>query len=187
MRLSLYAEAGMLKHAVDSWTPYARRNATLRGMGYTSYADYLASPLWKSIRKRVLSKAKYKCHICRGGATQVHHRSYSRDTLEGRWLSHMNAICRDCHRSGELDDIGKKVPLRLVNKRLTVLRKPRAGQCACCKMNPVRLGHDLCGKCKKAIHGKAFLAPGKNADGSERRSWDEMSKGQRRRARKKAI
>jgi len=147
---------------------YMRRDATLRDMGYPSYKAYLASPLWKSIRAKVIERAHGKCHICGGKATEVHHRLYWREVLDGRWLNNLNAVCRTCHELGEFGDEGQKVSMREANRRLTRFRKPKPGQCTHCKMNIVRKGHSLCRKCKRIIarsrNGGTAQGHGKECD-----------------------
>lgn len=130
---------------------YAARNRILRDMGFASYADYLKSDLWKEIRLKVLERADFTCHICQGDASQVHHRLYFREVLEGKWLNCMNAICVECHKLGEFSDDGEKVGLKDANKRLTYFRKPKPGQCIHCKKNITRVGRSLCRKCKREL------------------------------------
>lgn len=130
---------------------YALRNKVIEDMGFASYAEYLRSGLWRSIRARVLKRAKNHCHICHGAATQVHHRRYYRKVMEGKWLSHLNAVCATCHELGEFDDDGQKVDLYAANDRLSKFRTPRPGQCPQCKKNPLGKGRSLCRKCRRAI------------------------------------
>lgn len=86
---------------------YAARNATLLTMGFTNYNKYLASELWATIRKAVLERDKNQCRICvrtsKKSAKAVHHLSYSRETLEGKRLGNLIAICHGCHRRMEFD------------------------------------------------------------------------------------
>lgn len=103
-------------------TPYEQRNMTLRRMGFASYEDYLASPLWKSIRKRVMKAAKGRCHICGDPANNVHHTSYKQKILEGKTLAGLVPLCRTCHEIGEFDTSGKKQTLKQANARLKLCR-----------------------------------------------------------------
>lgn len=103
---------------------YSTRNAILKKMGYSSYKLYLDSPLWKSIRARVLRKFDGKCKGCGRTANQVHHHQYSRQVLDGRSIEGMSAICGECHEGiefhGEI-----KLSLRHANRRLKRQRKQR--------------------------------------------------------------
>jgi hypothetical protein len=86
---------------------YAQRDAVLREMGFPTYADYLASPLWARIKRR-LFKAYGLC-VCGAPATEVHHRTYKRRYMEGRGkiYSFLIPICRTCHQRIEFDERGK--------------------------------------------------------------------------------
>ncbi len=129
---------------------YLKRDQTLRDMGYGSYAEYLASPLWRQIRAKVLGRAKGKCHICKTAPpTQVHHRSYHAYVLSGMALGRLNAVCRPCHELGEFGDHGQKVNLRECNARLSRFLKPAPGFCVRCKKNSTRLGRALCRSCRR--------------------------------------
>jgi len=81
--------------------PYEYRNNNLRQIGFKSYASYLKSELWLSIRDRVLL-AHRMCQSCgKRAATQVHHRAYDIPTLLGETLACLSALCGGCHRKGE--------------------------------------------------------------------------------------
>ncbi len=86
---------------------YAHRNVTLSGMGFLSYAEYLSSDLWWSIRRRVLLRAS-SCVMCQNAATQVHHVDYTRGNLTGADSHLMVPICRPCHKRIEFGDGGRK-------------------------------------------------------------------------------
>lgn len=92
------------------------REQTLKEMGYSSYAEYLASDLWKSIRKQVLDNAK-KCVLCKGKPTEVHHKNYHRPTLEGKTIDSLVPLCRFCHYRIEFTK-GKKNSLATANTKL---------------------------------------------------------------------
>lgn len=100
---------------------YAQRDEVLRQMGYSSYREYLASPLWKKIKAR-LFKVCDRCP-CGAPATEAHHRTYKRRYLEGRGKLHkfVVPVCRSCHQSIEFDGTGK-TPLGLANRRLDEIR-----------------------------------------------------------------
>lgn len=64
---------------------------------YESYKEYLLSPEWKKIRKRILKRANYKCEICKvARAYQVHHKTYKRIFKERD--TDLIAICGTCHQ-----------------------------------------------------------------------------------------
>lgn len=146
---------------------YRERNATLAEMGYGGYSAYLASPQWKSIRRRIL-RDHPRCRRCSGAATQVHHTDYTRDTLAGECLSALVPICRDCHERIEFRPDGSKRPLLEANaalakpkrkkpkkpkpKRepgdLTSIQKRRAGAVLCAICRSLEVSARASGVCK---------------------------------------
>jgi hypothetical protein len=100
---------------------YAQRDSVLKAMGYASYAEYLASPLWQGIRARLL-KVCSQCP-CGAAATEIHHRTYKRRYMEGRGKVHkfMTPVCRACHQRIEFDGDGK-TPLGQANRLLDEIR-----------------------------------------------------------------
>lgn len=87
---------------------YADRNRLLRSMGFSSYVEYLHSPIWDTIKREVFRLRGHKCCICRRRAHQVHHLSYSLAVLRGRSLKELVPICRRCHDLVEVDRQGQK-------------------------------------------------------------------------------
>lgn len=95
----------------DTWKT---RAITLGGQ---SYADYLKSPEWATVKAKAASRPHYKrCYAC--GATDnldIHHRSY-------KWIGTQHAmrglvaLCRDCH--GKTHDLAKQ-------RRVSVRRATR--------------------------------------------------------------
>jgi hypothetical protein len=85
--------------------PYSREEI-LELLGYSSYENYLSRVLWKRIKQRVLERDDATCRRCKGKATLVHHRSYSRDVLEGLDDSQLVSICEGCHHVVEFYDNG---------------------------------------------------------------------------------
>lgn len=112
---------------VDAAIQYASRNRLLSDMGYTSYSDYLASPLWYGIRLRVLKRDENKCFGCGRRASQVHHRSYTKANLGGHTLEKMVSICRACHERIEFDGETKLSPVA-ATLRLDEIRSVRDAQ-----------------------------------------------------------
>lgn len=79
---------------------YGKRARILEGLGFDSYADYLASDLWKSIRGRVLARSR-QCRVCRRRASHVHHERYTRAVLLGETLQFLVPLCGRCHHDIE--------------------------------------------------------------------------------------
>ena len=132
---------------------YKRRSKNLSSIGFKSYPEYLNSKLWKAIRSKVLKNTHFKCDVCRGKATQVHHRSYSVATLLGKEPRWLIPICGECHVDSEFDESGGKRTVSKTNSHMNSKiwasgRRVR-GQCVSCKKNPTRNGQRVCGKCKK--------------------------------------
>lgn len=120
----LIREAGKAKRASRPSIDYAARDAILRGMGFPSYAAYLASELWASIRERVLERDGRQCRLCPREASQVHHTTYTREVLLGRELKWLAAICGGCHRYIEFDrETGTKRPAAEVAERYRRARR----------------------------------------------------------------
>lgn len=101
---------------------YRRRDRLLRGLGFKSYQDYLASSLWSKIRTAQLRKHD-GCYACGKPATQVHHSRYSIDVLLGHSLDGLYSVCGGCHFRSEFDEDGNKRRIRKVNKALKWRRK----------------------------------------------------------------
>ena len=91
----------------DIYIPWDRE-AILLSMGYRDYDNYLSRALWKKIKQRVLERDDWTCWRCNGKAELVHHRSYSRDVLEGLDDSMLAAICEGCHHIVEFRDDGAR-------------------------------------------------------------------------------
>jgi 5-methylcytosine-specific restriction endonuclease McrA len=72
------------------------------------YADYLKSPLWRTIRRRVLKRDGNVCRRCGGKATRVHHRSYADEVMAGNDDRQLASICEGCHNVIHFDDNGQK-------------------------------------------------------------------------------
>lgn len=93
----------MGKKKIKDKSTYESRNEILKEIGYESYSDYLDSPLWKTIRVKVLDRDKKKCYICEGGASVVHHHSYQKETMAGEDMGKLYSLCPLCHYSIEFD------------------------------------------------------------------------------------
>ena len=92
---------------------YAERNSVLRGLGYPSYAAYLASDLWREVRARAYREIGSVCKLCARPAQVVHHLSYSQEVLTGRDIrSGLAPLCNRCHERVERTPEGRKRSLR---------------------------------------------------------------------------
>lgn len=100
---------------------YGRRNANLKKLGFDSYLEYRKSALWKSIRARVTEGGPLCTVCCEKLADQVHHEQYDLKTLRGQDLTHLVAICGDCHQASEFTAKGKCAP-RQANSRQAWLK-----------------------------------------------------------------
>ena len=106
---------------------YAERAKSLKEMGYTSYSDYLESPLWRSIRARALRPGAW-CVSCGCKATQVHHTRYARVDLDGTCLQHLLPVCGPCHRRAEFSTKGEKLGPQRATAKLREMPIWRDGQ-----------------------------------------------------------
>lgn len=108
---------------------YGQRNRNVALLGFKDYAEYLRSPLWFSIRARVL-RERSQCDFCGCEATQVHHSSYSMDVLRGNTTVGLHATCRECHRGGEYDGRKKLSPGVATKKMRASGRRKKASALA---------------------------------------------------------
>lgn len=61
------------------------------------YRSYLKSDEWKSVRRRKLFDADFKCERCgRLTGLEVHHKTY--DRLGAERMEDLAVLCRVCHR-----------------------------------------------------------------------------------------
>jgi hypothetical protein len=105
---------------------YKGRAFWLSQLGFASYAEYLASPLWQAVRAKVMRKSKGRCCCCRGWATQVHHSRYHKNDLTGKNTKFLHAVCDTCHHSAEFTwRSGKKTDVRQANSRLAFMAAKR--------------------------------------------------------------
>ena len=104
---------------------YSNRNRNLKLMGFSSYQDYLASPLWSWIREVAFKIFGRACLFCGGAANQVHHMGYDRNTLEGKKFSKLYPVCPSCHQFGEFSKGGLKYPPNIATRRM--VQRARGG------------------------------------------------------------
>jgi hypothetical protein len=69
--------------------------------------EYLKSTLWRKIKERILARDKKQCVYCGGVAEVVHHRSYSREVLEGNADLMLVSLCNACHDFIHFDSSGQ--------------------------------------------------------------------------------
>lgn len=70
----------------------------LTQLGFASYADYLASDLWKGFRLRYKEAGKsMRCAVCSVGPIQLHHQNY--DRLGSEWFEDVVPVCGDHHKA----------------------------------------------------------------------------------------
>jgi hypothetical protein len=96
------------------------RTASLKALGMADYGDYLASPLWAVIRRRVYGRAKGVCEAagCDKQPTAVHHWSYALPVMRGATLKALQALCKNCHdRAHGKRKSSPKAAVKRANKR----------------------------------------------------------------------
>lgn len=91
--------------------------------GYDTYAEYLSSRLWYSIRARKLRECP-NCELCSCRAQQVHHFSYGEGVMRGWNAKQLVSVCRDCHEEIEFSG-ARKLSLEHAQKRLVSMLKRR--------------------------------------------------------------
>jgi 5-methylcytosine-specific restriction endonuclease McrA len=100
--------AGMFREVAEQAAARPRRITDVTLMDY--HGQYLVSPLWKRIKKRVLARDKDTCLSCCGRGSLVHHRSYERDVLEGKNDAMLATLCEGCHNIIHFNDDGSPRP-----------------------------------------------------------------------------
>lgn len=83
------------------------QDSIARSLEFQDYEDYLRSPLWRKIRRRVLRRDNNACRRCEGAADRVHHRKYTKAVLEGSDDDYLVSVCEGCHESIHRDESGK--------------------------------------------------------------------------------
>ena len=61
--------------------------------------DYLKSEAWQRKRYLVLKRDNWKCVVCGGGATQVHHNRYAKRRIGNEPINWLISVCGTCHES----------------------------------------------------------------------------------------
>lgn len=133
-RLEITRKISREKHATTNRTPrkrtatgaprcehYGGRNEILARMGFSTYRDYLASRLYRSIRERAFREYGHACEVCGLYANQLHHSDYDEDTLKGLNISGLVPLCEFHHEFIEITRSGKKRTLKDANRLLEIL------------------------------------------------------------------
>lgn len=116
--------AGGNRHYYTQRDAHLARVKILQDIGFKTYSEYLASPLWKGIHRSVIRRDQGLCQVCRKApALQVHHRKYTRQTLLGQDLQSLISICVECHRDAEIARSGKQLTTRSANNRMRRMSK----------------------------------------------------------------
>lgn len=87
----------------------------------SDYQEYIKSPLWRTIRSRVLRRDGWNCQACPSKAKTVHHKSYDREVMEGKRDIDLVSLCFVCHDEIEFttaDGHKQKNGLRVANQKL---------------------------------------------------------------------
>lgn len=87
---------------------YGDRTKVLSLLRFDSYLNYLASDLWRAIRKRVMDLHSSECLLCDAIAECVHHMTYTHEVLLGKRLNQLIPLCKACHKKIEFCPDGKK-------------------------------------------------------------------------------
>lgn len=68
-----------------------------QALSYVSYAEWIASPRFKEIRKEAIARAGGRCQVCNNSmGLEAHHRSYeSLGTPEE--IDDVTILCDECH------------------------------------------------------------------------------------------
>lgn len=105
------------------YTAYDKRDAVLRDLGFSSYAEYLTSDLWAAIRTAVFWLRGRDCTLCRRSGTVLHHQQYTIKVLIGEDISPIFPLCRTCHRRIEYTPDGRKRPIHEMHKAFRRLKR----------------------------------------------------------------
>lgn len=99
---------------------YVSRNEWLRLLGFANYQEYLASDLWKNIRREVYKAKGHDCFLCGNQAQALHHNRYHKNDLTGKRMKFIFPICNLCHREIEFKEkvkIGLPQAVKLFKKK----------------------------------------------------------------------
>ena len=84
----------------------------------TNRLAYYQTEYWKSLRKKILKRDKYKCVLCASvNNLQIHHRVYEPGQEQ---LSDLHTLCDTCHELFSFSDIQKRINSNIQNKPILV-------------------------------------------------------------------
>jgi hypothetical protein len=73
-----------------------------RAQTYSTYDDYLRSPVWQAKRREALQRDGYRCRVCDSAEQlQVHHRRYPA-VLGTETMDDLTTLCDACHQRHHL-------------------------------------------------------------------------------------
>lgn len=121
-RLLGYTDAEVERKRLRAGRTYQSREFYLSSIGFSSYSEYLASPVWRALRKKVYAEKGRSCVLCGGDATELHHNRYHANDLTGETTRFIVPICRGCHESIEFDG-SRKVTLEEAADRFVERRR----------------------------------------------------------------
>ena len=148
----------------------------LRTLGFNSYAQYLNSTLWKSIRQKVIDRDGGTCRGCGSDSFSVHHSQYSLATLKGELLVHLHSTCGRCHREFHKNHRAESPNDPKTHKRLNHKAALRKRQCAKCGNRKQHLNKDrLCRYCAAGMTKVEYLAAAKAAAVAKEARWKEIN------------
>ena len=102
------------RNPLDDAEPALRRAVLTRCRWHHAYEVWLRSSAWRAKRIAVLTRAGYRCERCGWGGgmfaatlLDVHHWRY--DRLGDEPLSHLEALCADCHADADRERLGGQI------------------------------------------------------------------------------
>ena len=101
-------------------------NDLVRSLGFDGFDEYLASPLFASVRARVFGERGEACVRCSNPATEVHFARHTRATLSGRSLDDLYPVCRDCSAKSQVRPDGSKTTLAEATRFVVHSSPPQA-------------------------------------------------------------
>lgn len=148
----------------------------LRTLGFGSYAAYLYSPLWKSIRQKVIERDGGICSGCGSDSISVHHSQYSLATLKGELLIHLHCSCGQCHREFHKNHRAESPNDPKTRKRLNHKAALRKRKCAKCETTKQHLNKDrLCRYCAAGMSKAEYRTAAKAAAVAKEARWKEIN------------
>lgn len=133
---------------------YRRRDSRLARSARLTYAEYLKTPLWRELRKKVLLRDNHKCIACGRSAYCVHHTKYSSNVLFATEPTpSLISLCNSCHEFIERNADGSKTSADHALKKLRCLCRKNGrhlpGRCTDCMMGGGSKDDGLCKHCRR--------------------------------------